>query len=72
MKTKPKHLLTWGIEEMGETLYVGPLRPNSTKLYEIAYSDDMTDYTDRAKDEHRETAELIVRAVNEYNTARFR
>lgn len=71
MKTKPKHLLTWGIEQMGETLYVGPLRPNSTKLHEIAYADDMTGYTEKAKDDHLETAELIVKAVNEYNTTRF-
>ncbi len=62
--------LKWGIEEMSGHIYVGPLRPNSTKLHEIAFMVDIHGHTENSKSDHRKECRMIVRAVNQYNRQR--
>jgi hypothetical protein len=61
---------TWGIEEMGETLYVGPMRVGQNKLHSIAFTVEMDGYTDKAKADHRAECGMIVKAVNAYNRSK--
>ncbi|WP_264045611.1 hypothetical protein [Methylobacterium flocculans] len=54
----------WGIEDTGEMLWVGPMRPDGRKVDRIVYYKHLSgykqDYVDRAKFEAR----LVVTAVN--------
>lgn len=64
-KNEEGKLLRWGKEVLGDTIFVGRMRSDGSKLHEIVFMLEHGDgIADEAKARHIEQADFIVEAVN--------